>query len=60
MVGADAAGHGDSVREKESGSGSRLCPGGERTLATLAVCLAGSACVVAVVVVAGGRVGSSP
>jgi hypothetical protein len=60
MAGADAAGHGDSVHENENESESRLCLGEERTLASLAVCSAGSACVVAAVEVAGGRAGSSP
>lgn len=61
MVGADAAGHDDGVREAESES--RLCHEEERNPGTLTVCSAGKSYVVSgggCQVVVGGRAGSSP
>lgn len=61
MVGADAAGHGDGVREVESES--RLCREVERNPVTLTVCSTGKAYVVNggdCQVVAGGRADNSP
>lgn len=61
MVGADAAGHGDGVREAESES--RLYHEEERNPATLTVCSTVKAYVVSgggCQVVVGGRAGNSP